>query len=860
MIEVAVYIVTLVAIVIGIGFVVYTMNGKEKELESTVSGLDAKNQESQDAIRRVHHKFDHDMKKAQDAVNNMNTSVNGLHKKVEAAVSDYETKFNAIQQDIRATRTKLETRIRETEKALNDTSTSLKTSIQKNTDELMALQSKATTLDKQISDNQAQFKEFKETVGSKLGSLSSLKQRLQSLEGDVKTMKSDVQKMQSSVNTIVSRLSEISKLSDKINAIDERTAGVSKESYDMMLKTIQEYKDVMPRLKTLPQDYVTKTSLQSLEDQYKKDMPELQAQLTLLKTRVSTGTDADSQINAAMTELQSLVAKLKSDISQTSELLDSVGKVRKLNEQVGDVNIAQYKEQLALLPKLGSLISQVGTANIAQYKDQLPLLSKVTDLVKQVGDVNLAQYKDQIALLSQVPDLNAKITNLQSNIKTVEQEIPNLSKTLSAIQTIVKDLEQKTGGSGELQAVQKVLNEYKAVLSTSNNNVTAKNAICIEDICITKDQLRALVGSAPRPTPPIIPDGTTQSPYIHFEASSAIVTKGKYITWNESRAGKVNITGNLSAENGYPVVRVDAVKAISMELSSNSGFVITAVVNLTGISNGRSLVSLFNYTTQTTNGRKGKNITTTVLSNEISLTSAFSKPYDNFGAIVRSSSTHRVTNQFPHRLQNRWNIITMMVTPEGRSGSTIRLFVNGAHTFNITNVFDVQNIYHQNATYTQVPYGPQYNQLRIGNALYRDILIHNRPLNSNEISSVHHFFLRKYKDITPFGSPFIPPALLGSTPGVFLYDSTGIRYPFIGPRYYSGNELSNVNWNNRAIGIWVKIGTQVACWSGNNRSGTKAMYAGIDYPGNYYVLPSNLQQRISSLEIVNFNEFFYRYR
>lgn len=852
MIEIVVYIVTLVAVIIGIGYFVFTMSSGEKQLESTLTELDAKNAKTQESIKRVHHKFTHDMGKAQHVVNKMNSDITVLQKKIELIVTDYETKFSDIQNGIRSTRDSLAERIKQAESVLNKTTSEVKTSLQANNDSLAEIQTKASALQKQLIDNENIFKEFKETVNAKLGSFAELRKRIISIETNVRTMKGDVQKIQSSLSTIITRLGDIGKLAEKVTAIEAKTGGVTKDGYESILKTVNEYKDVMPRLKTLPQDYVTKASLQALEEEYKKDMPELQAQLMLLKTRVSTGSEADAQINSTMTELQALVAQLKSDISESTTLLSDVGKVRALAEQIGDVNIAQYKEQIELLPKLGSLIAQVGSANISQYKDQLPLLVKVTDLLNQVGDTNISAYKDHLTYLTQIPDLNTKVTNLQANIKTVEQDIPNLSKTLSAIETVVKELQAKVGPTGEIQTLQKVIDDYKSALGTSNNNLVAKNAICIQDICLTKDQLLRLVrGRTPPPINPIIP-GSTQAPSFHFEALSARRdgSSSSYLQWSESsNRARLRVKGTVSS-SGFPHVQVTRAGSTSVNLNSSSGYVITAVVNTSNISQNTSLISLFNYSNRR-------------IANEISLTSALSKPYDNFGAVIRSyrtgSTVHRVANQFPHRLNNRWNVISVMVTPEGRYGSSIRLFINGAHTFNITNVYNFQNVYHQNVTYTPVPFASQYTTLQLNSGMYRDVLVHSRALTSSNIASLHRFFLTKYRDISLFGSPFIPQPLLGSVPGVFLYDSKGNRYPFIGPRLYTGNDLNNVNWNNRAVGIWVKINTQVACWSGNNRSGTKAMFIGMDYPGNYYVLPSVLQQRISSLEIQSIGISFGRY-
>lgn len=477
---------TLVAALICIIYFVYSIKSGEMNTEREIAELDANNKQAHSVVLRTQAKFKQDMSKAEASVDKSKMNVRSANSTFLVMQEDYEKKYNALSDELNGVKTSFQTQLNDIDSNVKKTNDDAAQHSQKHRTILQDLNSKALNLSKRIADQRVLLNEYKTAVSSRVGGISDIRKQLIGMQTKMEGMQKHASVMSTSLENITGQLANIEKIHSQISAVENRTASLSQNKYADTQKIVKEYMDVLPRLKTLPQDYVTKSTLASLEEEYKKEIPMLEANVMAVKAAAQTST--------VVNELQNAVDQLKTDIKKASMLMSDLGKLKEIQAKVGDVNIAQYSEQIKNhLPKLGKALENIGDVNVQAFKDQLPLLSQVPSLVSKLGDVNLAPYKNQLNVLSRIPDIKNEMATAEITLKTIDRNLPNAQKSIASLDVILRNLRRRLGNTDEIKALQKVIDDYKTVMTVSNGSLTAKNGLCIRDICITAEQLKSII-------------------------------------------------------------------------------------------------------------------------------------------------------------------------------------------------------------------------------------------------------------------------------------------------------------------------------------------------------------------------------
>lgn len=501
MIDVILYIVVFVVVIISVGFVLFFISTHQSGIENAASRIDQQNKFSHQAIQNVHHKIDHDLMNAQSMSTRIDGQAQTMKGRIKTMIADFDRKVKNINASIQLERSKLQQNLATLQSGIDGPLSDVGQVLKEHQQVQEGYQRKVQQIGDQLQNEAKLFEELKTMVNSKTSELAALKKKVSEVDVNIGDTQRDFEKLKEAGQRIT-RLAALETLTNRLKALEERASGFNQTSFNDAARLISEYKDVLPRLNTLPTDYVTKTSFQMLEKKYQQDLPNLAAQVQVLKTKTTGNAQVDNEISKAIQDLQTELAKLKEDIHHSNDLLNQINKVRELDAKVGSVNLVDYKAHLELLPKMGSAIDRIGNVNIAQYKNQLPLLTKLPNAIRQMGDANLALYKDQLAQLSKVPDISTKAQQFSDSLKRINEDIPNMSKIIASLETLAKSFQSKIGNTQDINNLQNIIRDHKKALSVRGDYLVANNAVCIDDICMSRNQLNKFVGHCPRCSQP----------------------------------------------------------------------------------------------------------------------------------------------------------------------------------------------------------------------------------------------------------------------------------------------------------------------------------------------------------------------
>lgn len=497
MIDVIIYIAVFILVSLAVGYILYQLGLFSSALSNSVENIAQQNKTAHDKTNLINHQIDHNLMRAKHISKQQAASTESLNKKVETILQDYETKGGNFKGSLASMRESLKQNLSTLEASIQQPIGAIQEALKANQNVLMTYTSKTEDIERQVQHQTKLFGEFKATLDSRTAELAALKTKFDAVESALLEAKREVENLRSTMDTMKTQLASFEELSNRMALLENKTSTFTKESHNDVMKVIHEYRNVLPRLMTLPTDYVTKSSFQRLEDRYKRDLPDLNAQVQTLNTKMTGDTEKDAEIEKTIAEFQTGLTQLKADIHQANALLGEASKIKDLEARVGDVDLASYKSGINLLPQLGSVFSRVGDVNIAQYKDQLPLLQKLPEALSQVGGADLTAYKDLFATLNNVPDLTSRMQSLTASVQKTEEELPNLGKILASLEELGKDLQSKMGNIREIQILKKFIEDHKAALAVKDGKLVANNSVCIEDVCMARDDLHRLVQPCP---------------------------------------------------------------------------------------------------------------------------------------------------------------------------------------------------------------------------------------------------------------------------------------------------------------------------------------------------------------------------
>lgn len=487
----AILAIVLVVAIIGVVYLLYDnnrfVNRTSNDITKAIQRLDDENRASHSDIKVVNQEFAENMHKSVDKINQQSDTLNALYDRMLQLQKDTksfaESSTNKIQ-DVRTT----------FDSAMASSNDDFKRNIvelsRKTTDNLNEIANELQTLTREVQASQKDVDALNSTLsGTVPVVLSALREGLQVSKNTLITIKSTVDNMRP-------QLDQIREMSDRLSQLESTTSTFNKSQFDDIMTTINAYKDVIPKAQSLDSKYASRVALEGLRATWETKAQKIRADIDVMTNTFDSVKNPKilATMDAAVRDLKAKLVEYNADII----------KINKLSSQIGATNLAKYKDVLQYIPKIRKLLDQVGNVDLAPYANQLLSLPKVATLMEKIGKTDASNVSDTIGNVSKLP--------------TIKEMKNTVDITVADSESLVRLTSSNTES----------LSKLTSVLSAGTSTVDALRAsklLCIDNICINKSELKALVdgpAQAPAPVPPPLGPAPAPGPAPAVESSKVI--------------------------------------------------------------------------------------------------------------------------------------------------------------------------------------------------------------------------------------------------------------------------------------------------------------------------------------------------
>lgn len=484
----------LLIVAIAFGVFLYAHQQKKDERTQNLSTVKDKTNLSISSAYDVTSKYTSIAESVQQKQTSQRKNIHGLSRNVPIMVKDYENKLNILHKQKRVLMQDIFDYISKLTDKTMKLSPSAVPVMKKQLGDFKSFEPRLQQLQKQIDLYSALFGKFRITMIRHIESIPRMEERLDTISRTLDEIRAHYEAVSNKFVELKPMIETVMVFLDRLQTLEEKTGLISVENYELVKSMVEQYKELLPLLNTIPTELLPTSDANAFKSRYYKDRDTAQEEIEHLFKKAEGGVASDEKVAASMHNMKTKVEALQREMINVKRATTDLSMINQLEKQVGTVNLAAVKRDIPNLARLGELTQQIGDANLASYTEHVPNLSRLPSLIENVGAANIAPYSSNVQSLATLPSIQQGVTNTEVSMQTLQTILPSMSSSTTSMKTQVEQLNQNM--ASKLTSLQEEIKPFSEVFNvTSDGKVVAKNQLCIDDVCIDGAKLKQIMSN-----------------------------------------------------------------------------------------------------------------------------------------------------------------------------------------------------------------------------------------------------------------------------------------------------------------------------------------------------------------------------